>query len=66
MDEESRYYSFILRVWLVEDGERPQWRASLENIGTGERRGFASLEDLYRFLTDQTGRKAGQKNLKGV
>ena len=61
MEEKPRYCSFILRVLLAGDGGRPQWRASLEDTSTGERRGFASLEDLYGFLKLKTGLEAGQE-----
>lgn len=50
MNEKRHTFSFLLRVWLAGDGSQPQWRASLENIRTGERRGFTSLEALSEFL----------------
>lgn len=48
------YLSYLLRLWETRDGEKEVWRASLENPGSGERLGFASLEDLYCFLNAQT------------
>ena len=30
------------------------WRASLEDVRTGERRGFASIDALLGFLREQT------------
>jgi hypothetical protein len=59
--DETRLYSFLLRVWRAGDGEQPQWRASLEDIRTGERRGFASLEELCAFIQNLTGEKAGNQ-----
>ncbi len=53
MTERKRYFSYLLRVWLAEEGSQPQWRASLEDPHTGERSGFASLEDLFRYLKKQ-------------
>ena len=50
-----RYLSYLLRLWQTSDGEEHVWRASLECPGTGERRGFASLKDLFDFLHAQTG-----------
>lgn len=44
------YFSYLLRIWRVTDGEQPVWRASLENPVSGERRGFATLEELFAFL----------------
>lgn len=42
------YQSFLLRMWR----ERPDgaWRASLENVTSGEKHGFAHLEQLVAFL----------------
>jgi hypothetical protein len=60
--EKSDYLSYLLRLWRVENhGEAPSadkavWRASLESAHTGERKTFASLDDLVDFLREQTGR----------
>jgi len=43
-----------LRLWRVKDKGKTGWRASLENAHTGERRGFASLDELFAFLQQQT------------
>jgi hypothetical protein len=55
------YISFLLRLWQVSDEGNSEpnaikavWRASLENPHTGERKGFASLEELFDFLRTQT------------
>ncbi|MBI5031386.1 MAG: hypothetical protein HZB51_12725 [Chloroflexi bacterium] len=47
------YASYLLRVWQVESDGKRIWRASLENVHTGERRGFASLELAFTFLREQ-------------
>ncbi len=47
-------YSFILRLWRVEEAGIPNWQASVETTETGERIGFASLEQLFAFLIDYT------------
>jgi hypothetical protein len=44
----SIYHSFLLRVWR--ESEQSAWRASLENVMTGERRSFPTLAGLYAFL----------------
>ena len=44
------YLSYLLRLWLAGDGGQPQWRVSLEDPRTGERRGFACLAELVAFL----------------
>jgi hypothetical protein len=51
--ELADYLSYLLRLWR--EGEPGHnWRASLENVATGERRGFAGLGDLISFLYQQT------------
>jgi hypothetical protein len=44
------YVSYLLRLWRTGNEEKAAWRASLENPLTGERQGFASLEELVAFL----------------
>ena len=48
------YLSYLLRLWLMEDGDQPQWRAALEDPRTGQLISFASLEELFVFLREQT------------
>jgi hypothetical protein len=48
------YVAYLLRMWQVEERENAPWRASLESPQTGERRGFASLVDLFSFLEKET------------
>jgi hypothetical protein len=52
------YLSYLLRLWPAEGDEGSAWRASLESPHTGERRGFASLEDLCAFLRRNTEERA--------
>lgn len=53
--EPQRYLAFLLRVWHVTstDGSRA-WRASVEDVHTGARQGFGSLEQLHGFLLEET------------
>jgi hypothetical protein len=44
------YYSFLLRLWRVKEQGRQEWRASLENVGSCEKRGFDCLEELLVYL----------------
>ncbi len=53
MTKRTGYFSYLLRIWQIRDGETCTWRASLERPGTQERRGFATLEDLFDFLRRQ-------------
>ena len=45
--------SYLLRLWQAEHEGALVWRASLESVHTGERRGFASLAALYAFLQQE-------------
>ena len=51
----QQYLSYLLRLWQTDDGKTQVWRASLDSPGTRARQGFASLEELFSFLEDQTG-----------
>ena len=59
---QPQYATFLLRLWRAsESGERhgvcreTSWRASVESSRTGERTGFASLDELFAFLRERTG-----------
>jgi hypothetical protein len=55
----SMYLSFLLRLWR--ESEHGAWRASLENVTTGERRGFPNLASLFAFLEAECQRVATQR-----
>ncbi|HEX9074394.1 MAG TPA: hypothetical protein VF932_01385 [Anaerolineae bacterium] len=44
------YQSYLLRLWKTEQAD---WHASLEDSRTGERIGFANLDQLFAFLMEQ-------------
>ena len=46
--------SYVLRLWRADQPEDRNWQASLETPETGERIGFASLEELFAYLMDLT------------
>lgn len=46
--------SYLLRLWSTGAAGQQIWRASLEDVQSGERRGFANLEQLFVFLMEQT------------
>ncbi len=52
-DERDGYQAYLLRLWRVPYRGKWQWRASLENPRTGERQVFASLEQLFAFLSER-------------
>lgn len=54
------YMAYLLRLWRVRDVGVSQWRASLEDAETGERRGFADIDRLCEFLQQQC-REANDK-----
>ena len=49
-----RYQSYLIRLWRSENDEAPIWHASTEDTMTGERRNFAGITQLFRFLEQQT------------
>jgi hypothetical protein len=42
--------AYVLRLWRVTDAASPVWRASLQDIRTGERHGFADVDGACRYL----------------
>lgn len=52
--QQTTALSYLLRLWPAGAAGQPVWRASLEHVQTGERRGFANLEQLFVFLMEQT------------
>lgn len=53
------YLSYLLRLWQTQSGGELVHRASLESAHTGERVGFANLDDLFEFLRMRTGVVSG-------
>ena len=49
------YRTYVLRLWRMRAAGATGWRASLASPDTGERHGFASLDDLFLFLRRETG-----------
>lgn len=50
----SDYNSYLLRLWQVNENEHPVWRIMLENVQTGEKRGFTSPKELLAYLSQMT------------
>jgi hypothetical protein len=57
----QRYLSYLLRLWQTSDGRGAVWRASLQSPGSGERHGFANLEELMDFLKAQAERSENER-----
>ena len=53
-DRPREYQSYLLRLWRTGAGDAIAWRASLEDIRTGQWHSFASLGAAFRFLDLQT------------
>lgn len=51
-------HAYLLRLWPARSAGTLVWRASITNVQTGERRGFADLASLFAFLKAQTGATA--------
>ena len=57
----DEYLSYMLRLWQESGDEpldvdgAPVWRASLTSPTTGERLGFATLDDLVAYLQKRMG-----------
>jgi hypothetical protein len=62
--KQTLYYSYLLRLWQTGNDSERIWRASLETPGSGERRGFASLRELFDFLEAQTAIQGSISNKK--
>ena len=49
----EEYLSFVLRLWH-QGKQGGRWLSSLQNPITGERIGFACMDELFEFLRDKT------------
>ena len=53
--KDSRYRSFLLRLWQEEEAETPAtWHGEVESIQTGRKWEFDCLESILDFLRTQT------------
>lgn len=46
---ESETHSFIIKIWLEDDG-RKRWRGHITHVPDGERRHFENLSEISRFI----------------
>lgn len=53
--EPQDYFAYLLRLWRETGGQNTWWRASLQDPHSGERVGFAHLDELVAFLRERTG-----------
>jgi hypothetical protein len=54
MSATPRHLAYVLRLWVVGQGETRQWRASLEDIHSPARSMFADMDGLIRYLNTLT------------
>jgi hypothetical protein len=54
MDRERHgHIAYMLRLWRVENGVEVVWHASLQEVRSGERLGFAGLDEAVAYLRQQ-------------
>lgn len=61
-NEPHEYYSYLLRLWKLNQKGILIWRASLENPQTKEIIGFESLENLSKYLETLTTAEEDQRD----
>jgi hypothetical protein len=66
MEHRRRYAAYLLRLWQVQSESKTTCRASLESAHTGERVGFASLEELFTFLEQEVCQVAQKQTAAGT
>jgi len=49
----QNYHSYLLRLWQVHGETGTDWRASLQDVETGELQGFPGLAALIDYLEKQ-------------
>jgi hypothetical protein len=57
----THYHSYLLRLWETGDKGAPVLRIVLVSPHTGEKRSFASLEEMVRFLEEEMHEEAADK-----
>jgi hypothetical protein len=50
----TQHLFYLLRLWRTGGAQDFEWRASLDIPETGERIGFANLEQLFAYVIDLT------------
>ncbi len=58
-DKSLKYYSFLIRLWKVQQNGLFIWRASLENPLTQEILNFKDLSSLFDYLKNLTVKEEG-------
>jgi len=53
----TRYASYLLRLWQVQNDQQTTWVASIQDPATGEKRPFSSVGALLQFLQTEFGER---------
>lgn len=54
------YLSFLLRMWSIETDSESIWRASLQDVESGEVQQFGSLNMMIKHLEQMSQTKEGE------
>ena len=57
--EAQDYLAYLLRLWRTGGEESAAWHASLQDARTGQRIGFACLDDAVAYLKQRMGEEGG-------
>jgi hypothetical protein len=61
-DLDTRYLSYMLRMWRKTDGQgQPVWCASLEEPGSHQTARFGDMPSMFAFLQRRLGDTAAQE-----
>ena len=55
---DERSHTFVVRIWEERrdvEGAPTTWRGRVDDVRTGTRRYFTSLEDMVAYLSQQSG-----------
>jgi hypothetical protein len=58
----NRYTSYLLRLQLAQNDDRPTWLASIQSTQTGELRWFSNVDALIQFFHEEFGNYDPKQN----
>jgi len=58
--ETASYYSYLIRLWRLDNAGTPVWRAALQEPGSDAQILFESPAALWAYLEAQIGLSAGE------
>jgi hypothetical protein len=63
MSDNTTYRSYLLRLWRRGQTRPSAWAVAIEDVRTGERRGFPDLDAALRFLDAQLAAEEAQPGM---